>query len=417
MHERGPAQVRFSLIGLVLATFAVGLAPTSLAGSAAAPEVADPAGDQSLDALMGFPIGTVPVVSDAADLRAGWISENTTHLFLNIQAEGDIASVAGLATFQYVFHLNVAGTDYEATADVGFGFSMTLSGAEAGGVATEATLDGAVLNLTVPKAAVGNATKGTVVSGLFIESAGTIVTPPIGSGIDRAPNAGFGLNYTVLGGPAAVNPFDTDGDGLNDTWEVKYFGNTTAQNATGDPDADGLTNGEEQALGSDPTKADTDGDGVNDKQDPSPAGEFPDVDGDGLNDTWEIKHFGNTTAQTGTGDPDGDGCNNLCEYAKGTDPNKADTDGDGVKDSQDAFPLDPKRSTTAGSSSSSSTSRSTTSTSRSSSTNAAGSGNVDSFDEAVDRLTSDAGYLGISGAGFLAVVALAIIGLVVRWSL
>ncbi len=47
-----------------------------------------------------------------------------------------------------------------------------------------------------------------------------------------------------------------------------------------------------------------------------------DVDADGLPDQWETQYFGNL-AQTGTGDPDGDGQPNAAEYAAGTRPNDA----------------------------------------------------------------------------------------------
>ena len=44
-----------------------------------------------------------------------------------------------------------------------------------------------------------------------------------------------------------------------------------------------------------------------------------------------------------TNDSDGDGLTNYQEImVYGTDPNNPDTDGDGVKDGVDAFPLDPK---------------------------------------------------------------------------
>jgi hypothetical protein len=36
---------------------------------------------------------------------------------------------------------------------------------------------------------------------------------------------------------------DTDGDGMDDTWETTYFGNLSAT-STGDADSDGMTNGE-----------------------------------------------------------------------------------------------------------------------------------------------------------------------------
>ena len=45
----------------------------------------------------------------------------------------------------------------------------------------------------------------------------------------------------------------------------------------------------------------------------------PDTDTDGLPDPWEQSHFGGLT-QGPTGDYDGDGNENICEYLAGTDP-------------------------------------------------------------------------------------------------
>jgi chitodextrinase len=56
---------------------------------------------------------------------------------------------------------------------------------------------------------------------------------------------------------------DSDGDGLPDAWEARFFGNL-AQSATGDPDGDGLTNAQEFARHTNPAAADTDGDGYSD---------------------------------------------------------------------------------------------------------------------------------------------------------
>jgi hypothetical protein len=59
-----------------------------------------------------------------------------------------------------------------------------------------------------------------------------------------------------------------------------------------------------------------------------------DSDNDSLPDPWEIDQFGNL-AQTADGDPDSDGLTNAAEFLAGTNPLKADTDGDGLTDSEE----------------------------------------------------------------------------------
>lgn len=143
----------------------------------------------------------------------------------------------------------------------------------------------------------------------------------------------------VLDGPAADDPevtdhnaiingltlerispvTDVDTDGLRDDWENKYFSNLT-KTGTDDPDADGLNNTEEQTLGTDPTKADADGDGLNDgdevrtyKSDPNKR----DTDGDSLDDGTEVNVYHTDPTET---DSDGDGTNDSQELSLGTDP-------------------------------------------------------------------------------------------------
>jgi len=123
---------------------------------------------------------------------------------------------------------------------------------------------------------------------------------------------------------SGTNPFlhndDLDADGLSDDWEELHFGDVGAYGPFDDPDGDGLTNEEEENLGTDPS--------INNF----------DTDGDGLADDWENTHFGNT-GQIGSGDPDGDGCNNECEESASTDPNSAagDSDSDGLGDDWENF--------------------------------------------------------------------------------
>lgn len=71
-----------------------------------------------------------------------------------------------------------------------------------------------------------------------------------------------------------------------------------------------------------------------------PSGVNPDADSDGLLDVWEISNFGNITAQSGAGDPDGDGFNNEAEETALSNPNNinsipGDIDGDHFTDTDE----------------------------------------------------------------------------------
>jgi hypothetical protein len=82
-----------------------------------------------------------------------------------------------------------------------------------------------------------------------------------------ASTGGALLSYTTID-PNADG--DLDNDNLQDNWEVTYFSDVRAQDGAGDPDADTLTNEQEETGGTDPTKADTDGDGWADGSDTVP---------------------------------------------------------------------------------------------------------------------------------------------------
>ena len=118
-----------------------------------------------------------------------------------------------------------------------------------------------------------------------------------------------------------VAPLDTDGDGLPNSWEIKYFSSPTTADPAIDGDYDGLTNLEEYQYGTDPTQ--------------------PDTDGDGLNDGWEIQYgwsalVNNLSDGSASNDPNADaeqdGLTNSQEEQIGTNPLSADTDGDGFSD-------------------------------------------------------------------------------------
>ncbi len=151
------------------------------------------------------------------------------------------------------------------------------------------------------------------------------------TGLDRLDTDGDNVSdlqelYTYGTDPARS---DTDGDGIPDGWEAEhrrldpisntYSVNPLLNDSGEDPDGDGLTNLEEFQCGSDPWKADT--------------------DGDGMDDAFECRYDGldPRTAAGTDGDPDGDGLTNIEEAEHGTDPFSADTDHDGISDPDEIF--------------------------------------------------------------------------------
>ncbi len=143
--------------------------------------------------------------------------------------------------------------------------------------------------------------------------------------------------------PLVPNPAqeDTDSDGIGDACDE-------------DDDNDGLSDDEEANLGTDPKNPDTDGDGLDDLEDPfplDPALPGSDSDGDGYFDYEDNCPLVPNPAQE---DTDSDGIGDICdedddndglsddeEANLGTDPKNPDTDGDGLDDGDDPYPLDP----------------------------------------------------------------------------
>ena len=153
---------------------------------------------------------------------------------------------------------------------------------------------------------------------------------------------------------ALIDTSDDDEDGLPDIWEEKLVDNLEDLNGnaggpgpgsgTGDFDGDGLTDLDEyEETKTDPTKKDTDGDGLSDGvetntgnyvsatntgTDPRNADSDDDglVDGDETN-TGELVDEENTGTDPNNSDSDGDGYSDGYEVAGGTDPNDANSKG------------------------------------------------------------------------------------------
>ncbi len=148
-----------------------------------------------------------------------------------------------------------------------------------------------------------------------------------------------------------TNPLhpDTDGDGLFDGDEVQKFRTNPLR---ADTDGDGLTDGDETTkFHTDPTRYDTDGDGLADgdevtKHHTDPL--KPDTDGDGLTDGDEVLRYHTDPLKV---DTDGDGLSDRDEVrVHRTDPLNPDSDGDGIVDGEEVakYHTDPLKADTDG---------------------------------------------------------------------
>ncbi len=101
---------------------------------------------------------------------------------------------------------------------------------------------------------------------------------------------------------------------------------------TRDTDGDGLTDDEEDKIGTDPRNPDTDGDGLNDFEEVRGYNTNPlkaDTDDDNLTDYDEVMVHGTSPVKN---DTDSDGLNDGEEIARKTNPKEPDTDKDGLID-------------------------------------------------------------------------------------
>ncbi|MFY0571297.1 hypothetical protein ACN28E_46735 [Archangium lansingense] len=138
---------------------------------------------------------------------------------------------------------------------------------------------------------------------------------------------------------------DQDADGLPDGWELAETGGLSALSGT-DADADELSDLGEYDWETEPLNHDTDGDLAPDGREVQ-FGTNPNVPdsidiGVDLNQDGILDGIGVQLGYLlGSLDMDGDSLSNADELLRGTNPLRADSDGDGVSDGQDVFPLDP----------------------------------------------------------------------------
>jgi len=138
------------------------------------------------------------------------------------------------------------------------------------------------------------------------------------------PGAGYGTDPTKA---------DTDNDGLSDKLEIDQYFTDPLNN---DTDSDGLSDYSEIFThNTNPTIADTDNDGLSDYDEIITYTTNPnssDTDNDGLSDKFEIDNNFDPKTNDSLLDRDNDGLTDLQEYNLGTDPRNSDTDSDGIND-------------------------------------------------------------------------------------
>ena len=177
--------------------------------------------------------------------------------------------------------------------------------------------------------------------GLNLSEEGKANTDPTSNDTD-----GDGLNdsYEVLTLMTNPNLIDSDGDGWSDGWEARYKDTpgidplvpVINSDLILDTDTDGLNLSEEGKAGSDPTSNDTDGDGLSDSYEVLTLMTNPvsiDTDGDGANDSYELE----TNTDPLDNDTDGDGVSDGTERIFNTNPLSSDTDEDGIPDAFELF--------------------------------------------------------------------------------
>lgn len=169
---------------------------------------------------------------------------------------------------------------------------------------------------------------------------------------------GFSDFYEVYILGTSPNNTDTEFDGMPDSWEVFFDLNAVYNDAFEDADADGLPNIFEYKNKANPRVADTDSDGLTDKEevqifhtkpytddsDNDSINDFAEVkeyhtnpnandtDSDSLPDNWEIRYKTNPSRHDSNEDQDADTLTNFEEFILRTNPLLDDTDSDSLSD-------------------------------------------------------------------------------------
>jgi outer membrane protein OmpA-like peptidoglycan-associated protein len=178
------------------------------------------------------------------------------------------------------------------------------------------------------------------------ERAGFSLVVPVALGFEafvkKDLSVSFDLGYRIL------NNSTDDIPAGSDSYPTVKLGVSFSMgsNAEDDDDGDGLTNGKEADLGTDPESTDSDKDLLNDADEVRIYKTMPlkgDTDADRLVDGDEVWRFRTDPLKA---DTDGDGLNDGDEiYKHNVDPLKVDSDKDGLSDGEEVlgYKTDPQR--------------------------------------------------------------------------
>lgn len=260
------------------------------------------------------------VIGDAFDIPAG---ERELSM---IQGDVDAGDSAIVASSEFPVLLVSTAGDMRIEQDGGVNGVLSAREAVLLAPGEQATLSGEGSSATYVAVVIGDTFEGAGPTATATQET-VLPSPPMPTETPAEPtmppaidtdNDGLSDDDEAMYGTDPNNP-DSDGDGLEDGYEVHTSGTNPAMF---DTDGDGFGDGDEIfTFGLDPLSEDTDGDGVNDYLE---AHDFltdatsPDTDGDGLNDYDELYVY--ATDPKGI-DSDGDGVSDFDEVMNGTNPN------------------------------------------------------------------------------------------------
>ncbi len=207
-RESPRATNRPAILLALLLVSSVAILPYATAGTAASPEVIDPAGDQSVSE---GPLATSAPSFDNIDVLKVWVSENSANasVILNVETTAPFNDGSSQGAFSFDFMIAKGPTSVFGSTANGTAFSIiarsdgTVEGVDNGTVAVV----GNVTSVAIPLASLG-ASGGDLLSELVLEASGLHegnsalpLDQDDSSAVDRAPNNGTAPDYTFARGP------------------------------------------------------------------------------------------------------------------------------------------------------------------------------------------------------------------------